>query len=218
MMTTVGKIAVVRTRDSLCVLLIGTWVGAGCASSRPGSPADPNVSSAPVRMICQNNVAAAEVIRAAEQVLTRMYFAIEKLDVEQGIVKTRPLRGGQFFEFWRSDNASPFSGEEANVQSIRRSVELRVRPEAGGRRTEDGNTPRLCVECDVSVQRLSLPKNRAAGSSQAYEIHSQSAPTLQRSEVPPSQRQAMSWIDLGRDRDLAAGILTRVEQRLERVN
>jgi hypothetical protein len=147
-----------------------------------------------------------------------MHFAIEKLDAEQGLVRTRPLRGAQFFEFWRSDNASTYSWEEANLQSVRRSVELRVRPEDGGQRTEDGNTPRLCIECTVSVQRLSLPPNEVTGTSEAYRIHSASVPTLQRIEVTPQQRRAMAWIDLGQDPDLAARILARVEQRLERVN
>ena len=76
---------------------------------------------------------------AAERVLTRMHFAIEKLDAEQGVVKTRPLRGAQFFEFWRSDNVSSYDCEEANLQSVRRTVELRVKKEAVDRRPEAGD-------------------------------------------------------------------------------
>jgi hypothetical protein len=162
-------------------------------------------------MLCQDGVTTADVIRATEDVLTRMHFAIEKLDIEQGIVRTRPLRGAQFFEFWRSDNASSYSSQEANLQSIRRSVELRVKP-------EDGGTSGLCIECDVSVQRLSLPENEIASTSEAYGIHSRSTPTLQRVEVTPQQRRAMTWIDLGKDRDLAARILERVEQKLRQLN
>ncbi len=170
-----------------------------------------NTAATPTQMICAEGVTRAEVVQAAGDVLTQMHFAIEKLDAEQGIVRTRPLRGAQFFELWRSDNASTSSWEEANLQSVRRSVELRVRP-------EDGNTPRLCVECEVLVQRLSLPPNEVTGTSEAYRIHSASVPTLQRIEVTPQQRRAMAWIDLGQDPDLAARILTRVEQRLPRVD
>jgi hypothetical protein len=182
--------------------------------------AEPNktAATAPVQVICQAGMTRAEVVQAAGDVLTEMHFAIEKLDAEQGIVRTRPLRGGQFFELWRSDNAGAYNWEEANLQSLRRAVELRVRPEDRAQKTEDGNTPRLCLECAVSVQRLSLPPNEVAGTSEAYRIHSASVPTLQRIEVTPQQRRAMAWIDLGKDPDLAAKILTRIDQRLGQVD
>jgi hypothetical protein len=174
-------------------------------------------------MVCEDGVTTAQVIEAAEHVLTRMQFPIEKLDVEQGIVRTRPLRGAQFFEFWRSDNAGSYGCKEANLQSIRRSVELRVRREAVDHRPEAGGayslqpaaSGPLRIECDVSVQRLSLPQNEVTGTSEAYAIHSRSTPTLQRLEVTPQQRRAMAWIDLGKDPDLAARILNRVAKRLE---
>jgi hypothetical protein len=93
-------------------------------------------------------------------------------------------------------------------------VELRVKPEDGGQKTENGGASGLGVECEVSVQRLSLPPNEVTGTSEAYRIHSASMPTLQRIEVSPQQRRAMAWIDVGKDPDLAARILARVEQRL----
>jgi len=193
------------------LLLAGAWLGMGCASRTPISTGEPNASCPPVQMVCESSATTAEVIQAAESVLTRMHFSIEKLDAEQGIVKTRPLRGAQLFEFWRSDNASSYGCQEANLQSVRRTVELRVKTEGGG-------VSGPCVECAVSVQRLSLPENEVAGTSEAYRIHSRSTTTLQRIEVSPEQRRAMTWIDLGKDPDLAAKILERVEQRLRRSN
>jgi hypothetical protein len=198
---------IVETRSFLWLLLAGAWLGTGCASPTPSGTGEPNAPCPPVQMLCEDGVTTAEVTQAAECVLTRMHFAIEKLDAEQGIVKTRPLRGAQFFEFWRSDNASSYACKEAGLQSIRRTVELRVK-------TKDGGVSGLCVECAVSVQRLSLPGNEIAGTSEAYRIHSPSTATLQRIEVSPQQRQAMTWIDLGTDRDLAARILDRIEKRL----
>jgi len=191
------------TRTVLCVLIAVALFLPGCGGQ--------NATTTPTRMICEAGVTRANVVDAAGDVLTRMHFAIEKLDAEQGLVRTRPLRGAQFFELWRSDNASPYHWEEANLQSVRRSVELRVRP-------EDGNASRLCLECEVSVQRLSLPPNEIAGTSEAYRIHSSSMPTIQRIQVSPQQRRAMAWIDLGNDPDLAARILQRVEQRLSRAD
>jgi hypothetical protein len=202
----------IGTRTMSCVLIAAVLSLLGCA--------EPNqtVATLPAQRICEAGVTRADVVQAAGDVLTRMHFAIEKLDAEQGIVRTRPLRGGQFFELWRSDNAGAYNWQEANLQSVRRSVELRVRSEDGGQKTEDGSTPRLCIECAVSVQRLSLPPNEVTGTSQAYRIHSASLPSLQRIEVSPQQRRGMVWVDLGKDPDLAAKILARVEQRLEHVN
>ncbi len=191
------------TKTALWVLIIAALSLPGCGG--------PNTATTPAQMICQDGATRADVVQAAGDVLTRMHFAIEKLDAEQGIVRTRPLRGGQFFELWRSDNAGGYNWQEANLQSVRRSVELRVKPENGG-------TSGLCVECEVSVQRLSLPPNEVTGTSEAYRIHSASVPTLQRVAVSPQQRRAIAWIDLGKDPDLAARILARVEQRLQHVD
>jgi hypothetical protein len=210
----------------LCAILTGLWLWAGCASRTSVSSAEPNVSSAPARMLYEDGVTTAEVIRAAEEVLTQMQFPIEKLDTEQGIIRTKPLRGAQFFEVWRSDNASSLGCEQSNLQSIRRSVELRVKREAVDRRPQAQDayslqpaaSSLLCIECDVSAQRLSLPENEIAGTSEAYRIHSRSAPTEQRLELSLQQRRAMTWIDLGKDPDLAARILNRIAKRLKHVD
>ncbi len=198
------------TKIALCGLMAVALSLPGCSGQ--------NAATTPAQMICPDGVTRAEVVQAAGEVLTRMHFAIDKLDADQGIVRTRPLRGAQFFELWRSDNAGAYNWEEANLQSVRRSVELRVMKEAVDRRPETGDASGLCVECEVSVQRLSLPPNEVTGTSEAYRIHSASMPTLQRIEVSPQQRRAMAWIDLGKDPDLAARILQRVEQRLHRAD
>jgi hypothetical protein len=217
-----------ETRNLLCLLLMGASLGAGCASRPPVSSAEPNVV-APVQTVYEGGATTAKVVDAAEEVLTRMHFVIEKLDAEQGLVRTRPLRGAQFFEFWRSDNASTFAWEEANLQSIRRAVELRVTIEDRGQSPADSAVLRpsssvlhlssgLCVACTVSVQRLSFWQNEVAGGSEGYRVHSSRSATLQWMDADPQQRRGMAWIDMGQDRDLAARILSRVEQRLERVN
>jgi hypothetical protein len=199
------------------VLLSAAWLSlAGCGGQ--------NVSTAPTQIVCPPGATTANVLQAAEKILTRMQFSIEKLDVDQGIVKTRPLRGGQFFEFWRSDNASPFGWSEANVQSIRRSVELRVVPAPAAADGPPRREPAvsgpvssgLCLECSVSVQRMNLPGTTLAGTSQVYELRSHSSPTLRRRQALVLRRQSMVWIDLGPDPALAEEILRRIEHRLSR--
>jgi hypothetical protein len=153
-------------------------------------------------------VSRTETMRAAGDALSRMHFVIEKLDAEQGVIRTEPLRGAQVFELWRSDNVGLRNTAEANLHTIRRAVELRIMEEQG----------RVSVDCSVRVQRLSLPENEAASISQAYQMHSASTPSVQQLQLTPQQRQGMAWIDLGQDRALAASILERIEKRLARAD
>jgi hypothetical protein len=195
------------------VALVGAAVSLGCASSRPVPE--------PAQVVCPETVTREQIAQAAHDVLAGMHFSIEKLDAEQGIVRTRPLRGAQAFEFWRSDNVGGYNAAEANVQSVRRIVELRVTDQAPGQKPETADASSLqpaasglCIECNTQIQRLALPGNQVAGVSQAYQIHTRSQSTLQTFEVTPGQRAGMAWIDLGPDPELAAEILKRIEKRL----
>jgi hypothetical protein len=181
----------------LCIALIGAGFSAGCR--------EPQTRAVATEPLCLPDVSVTEVLAAAEQTLGRMHFEIEKLDREHGFVRTRPLRGAQFFEFWRSDNVDAASASEANLHTIRRTAEMHV--------TRDAN--RTCVECTVAVQRLSLPESQVASTSQAYMMHSRSSPSMQRLELNPGQRRGMAWIDVGNDDLLAAEILKRMTRILQ---
>jgi len=137
-------------------------------------------------------------------VLLDMHFVLDKTDVEKGLISTRPLSGAQFFEFWRTDNVGPANAAEANLHSIRRTVDLKL-----GRWGEH-----LRVSCDVRVQRLNMPERELTSSAQAYQMFSRSTPSMQRLELGPRQEEAMQWTDLGNDTELAAEILRRIETRV----
>lgn len=188
------------------VVLAGVTLSLGCAS-RTAAPR-------PTQVSCPEGVTTAEAMDAAHDVLAGMHFPIEKLDVERGVIRTRPLRAGQFFEFWRGDNVGAFNTAEANVQSIRRTVELRVNRRAVDHRPQPTGASGLSIDCDVQVQRLALPGNEVAGVSQAYLVHTRSQSTLQVFDVTPGQQAGMAWIDLGPDPQLAAEIIRRIEQKL----
>lgn len=183
-----------------CMLLASLWLAAGCTS--------PTLVPRPEPAVCADHVTPAAAVQVAGQVLADMDFPIEKLDARQGVIRTRPLRAGQFFEFWRSDNRGLFSTAEANLQTIRRSVDVRVTRDSG----------RTCIDCRVQVQRLALPESEIASISQAYRIYTRSERLMQRFEVRPQQQQGMAWIELGEDPQLAAEILKRIAQRLERLD
>ncbi|MDI9431014.1 MAG: hypothetical protein RBR19_12100 [Sedimentisphaerales bacterium] len=182
---------------SLFLALFGAVLAAGCAGQ--------HLRSEDTQAITIPNVTSDQAIDAIETTLRRMQFVVEKADAQAGVVRTLPLTGGQFFEFWRSDNVGAASTLEANLQTLRRSVRVDVF-EADGQ---------VHVQCITRVQRLSLPENEVASVSQAYRIHSHSRPTTQRIDLHPSQREAMHWIELGEDPKLAAEILRRIARNIE---
>lgn len=203
--------AVLSAEFASCVVVTGALLAAGCGR--------PNVSPQPALLVYTGPASKATVVQTAHDVLSRLQFPIEKLDVEQGIIRTRPWRGAQFFEVWRRDNVSTYDAAEANLQTIRRTVELRVAREAPESVAEDLHAPGPWrITCAVSVQRLSLPENQIPSISQTYRMHSQSTATAQRIVVTPQQEQAMAWVDSGPDPALAAEILRRISRKLEHVD
>jgi hypothetical protein len=174
---------------------LASW--AGCAQQQPRELTG---------QIYIPDIGKAETMELAEDVLANMHFTIEKADIPNGLIRTRPLPGAQFFEFWRSDNIGPDNSLAANLHTIRRTVELDI-----SRRGEE-----LCIGCNVRVQRLSLPERDVSSSARAYEMFSRSSPSLQRLTLDPQQKKSMAWIDLGNDAQLAEEILRRIETRMVR--
>ncbi len=180
--------------------LIPVWTAAmlfvGCAQSqRPAQTP---------QAVILSGVTVAEAMEEATTVLRRMHFGIQNADA--GVITTVPLTAAQFFEFWRSDNVGLDSTLEANLHTLRRSVRMDFAE------TADGG---VRIRCTIRVQRLSLPENEVASVSQAYRIYSQSTPTMQRLELNPSQKEAVTWIEMGDDPALAAEILGKVARNTE---
>jgi hypothetical protein len=161
----------------------------------------------PVEQICLSGINKQQAMQAAEDCLSNMHFTIEKADVEQGLIRTRPLTGGQFSEFWRSDNVGSFNTAEANIQTIRRTAELKISEQTG----------QLCINCNVSVQRLNMPERKTASGSQAYRMFTKSRESMQRLELDASQKKTASWVDLGKDTQLETEILKRLEQQIKKL-
>jgi hypothetical protein len=156
----------------------------------------------------------AELMEIAKDVLAEMYFTIEKADINNGLIRTRPLPGAQFFEFWRSDNIGVRNTLAANLHTIRRTVTINIsqqNPPGDDRRHNE-----LRIDCDVHVQRLSLPAQQVSSSARVYGIFSQSSPSLPRLKLNPEQAKQTEWIDLGRDSRLEAEILKRIEKQITR--
>lgn len=168
-------------------------LSAGCAN---------NQQAETVEQICIPQIDKAEAMKTAENVLAQFNFNIEKSDTETGFIKTRPLAGAHFFEFWRKDNVGAFNWAQANLHSIRRTARINITPQDG----------KLCIDCTVNTQKLSIPEHPITGS-QAYAMFSASGPSRQRLKLHPEQQRAMTWTDLGQDVLLATEIIKRIQKQ-----
>jgi hypothetical protein len=185
-----------KPKPFLLIVCAALLLLSGCAEQQ---------QSKTIEQICVPNVQKQQAMEIAEDVLGQMYFTVAKADAEQGLIRTRPLPGAQFFEFWRSDNVGTDNFLEANLHSVRRTVELDI--------SEQGE--QLCIGCDVHVQRLSLPEHEVSSSARAYELFSKSTARMQELRLRPDQEKEMAWLDMGQDSRLSTEILKRIEAELE---
>jgi len=174
------------------LMVIGFCLYTGCTEQQ---------QYAKLKQICVEHAGREEVFKAAEDTLGRMNFDIAKQDEETGYIKTRPLRAAQSFEFWRSDNVGKFNTAEANLHTIRRTVELTVMQKKGY----------ICIACDVQVQRLSLSGYGKQRGSETYERFSDRRILRSELKLDAAKKQ---WINLGSDKQLGALILRRIEEQL----
>lgn len=154
--------------------------------------------------ICLPGAEQKRAMAAAEDVLAKMHFTIDKSDTEYGFIRTQPLRGAQSFEFWRKDNVGEFNSAEANLHTIRRTVELTFTEQNGN----------LCSECVAYVERMSIPERETISPSGAAKMFTKSGGSTQRLKLYPEQRRQMTWLDLGRDNALETEILEQLKAKL----
>lgn len=161
----------------------------------------------PSEQLCMGYVKKVQLMEVCEDILAKMQFVIEKYDVENGFIKTRPLSGAQAFEFWRSDNAGLFNAAESNIQSIQRSVTINI--------IESEN--QLCVNCDVLVQRLSLPEQEIKGTAYTPGTFTQSSRSIQRLRLQDDQKKNMTWMDMGADPALESKVLGILKDKINKL-
>jgi hypothetical protein len=145
----------------------------------------------PIEKVHVPDINKAEAFAVVENVLADMHFTIEKADYESGIIRTKPLSGAQFFELWRNDNVGAFNTAEANLHSIRRTVELQINKYGSG----------FSLDCVVQTQRLEFTVPYRVG-------YYQNPGQL-------TQTHGATWKNLGKDTRLATEILKRIISKLD---
>ena len=156
-----------------------------------------------IEQICLPDITKSQAMKTAEDVLGKMHFAVDKTDYEQGYIKSRPLRAGQFFEFWRKDNVKGFNNAEANLHTIRRTVKINM----------SRQDRKLFINCDVKTERLSLSEHKVDRDRQEYDRSSRIQTSLEKLRLQSEQK---NWIDLGKDEKLATVILQKIQKKLSK--
>ena len=182
-------------------LMICAIMAAGC-TQQTSAPLRVKMQDSSLYVGADQGIGTGDLMEVAEDVLAGMYFTIEKADAQNGLIRTRPLPGAQFFEFWRSDNVGTDNTIAANLHTIRRTVTLDISQQ----------DRELRIGCEVQAQRLSLPERQVSSSARVYGMFSRSSPSLQRLKLNPEQKREMVWTDLGRDTQLEAEILKRIQR------
>ena len=187
--------------NTLKLLLIAACaaltLSAGCAGDKQVKAVEP---------VCVADVNKSQAMQAGEDVLGKMHFTIEKADADTGYIRTRPLQGAQFFEFWRNDVVGGANWAESNIQNIRRIVELNITGQQG----------QICYSCNVKTQRLSLSDYKDTKHSQTYDKLESSGIRSSKQSVDLGSAERKTWIDLGQDEKLATVILQQIEKQIAR--
>ena len=176
---------------SVYFIVIGLLFFIGCSAQQQVAPSEPLCLQADK----------AELMAVAEDVLKRMGFVIEKYDADEGFIRTRPLRAGQFPELWRGDNAGSLNSAEANLHSIQRIIELN----AGQRNGQ------ICLRCKVQTRRLSMTEPEVTSIGNLSKTFTGTSGTL--AELQP-RSENMEWLDLGEDACLEKKILEKIEKQI----
>ena len=157
-------------------------------------------TSNPLCMLDSSREAAMEHV---SEILEGMYFTIEKYDVDKGVIATKPLRGGQMFEPWRSENVGADNIQMANLHSILRTVTVNISEKSG----------QTCVDCKVRVRRLAAAGRPIDGYATLPSTFTASRSDMQKLRL----RHEYEWVELADDEELAYAILQQVRNETEKL-
>ena len=147
-----------------------------------------------------------EVWSASRNELVRRGFVIDRLDKRVGVIETFPLVSRQWFEFWRQDVVASDAAAESSLQTIRRSVLVKISPAPDGK---------ITLDCDVHVERLASKPERTLMQTRPRDIFTNIS-----GHIPALGQEAgygesiEDWIYLGKDSELEVELLRNIRQEL----
>lgn len=173
-------------------LVTAIIIFSGCAQKQIAKP----------QPVCLAGVDVNSAMERIEKVLLKMDFVVDKADPIIGYMRTRPFPGSQFFEVWKRDNRDGYSSGLANLGSIQRTAELYF----------DKSAQQLCVDCNVTIERLSLPEKEIDNVGKVCTLFTGRGETTGRLVLNITQQKGMEWINLGQDNKLEKYILDKINK------
>ena len=183
---------------SVCITA-GIFVISGCQEQ---SQAKAPQASEPLCLGLYDKVA---LMHAAKDTLEAKKFTIEKFDIENGYIVTRPMRGSQFFEIWRGDNVGAENAGMSNLHSLQRIVEVELL---------SGDSD-WCVSCYAHLQRLSMNNEKEGTMADSYARYTSSSTSIMK--LTPDINADIDWIEMGRDTALENDILQKIKLNVTQV-
>jgi hypothetical protein len=177
-------------QKTIWISLAAICLFSGCAQKQIKKP----------EPVCLAGTDMNSAMERVEKVLLRMNFVVVKADPTIGYMLTKPLPGGQFFEIWKRDNRDGYSRAMANLSSIQRTAELNFMQK----------NDLLCIDCNVTIERLSIPEKEIDSSARAYSMYSKSNETTHTLILNDEQQKKMDWINMGQDNNLEKYILDKI--------
>lgn len=145
--------------------------------------------------------------QAAERTAKDHGFRIDRRDYRLGIMTTDPLTSKQFFELWRSDEATAHDVAQSSLNTIRRTIHFEFQ------RREDGT---FIVAPKVLVEQLANVGHRITSAVQYQSVFD---PSLQRGSAEEDQGTVLPqryWYAIGRDETMEKILAGEVGERLGR--
>jgi hypothetical protein len=135
---------------------------------------------------------------ATRQVLSQYRFGIDRADRRAGVIRTFPMIGRHWFEFWRKDAATRRDLAEGSLHTIYRQVTVHIR-----RKDKDATGSEYLATVMVQTGRSDLPSPQVTSTSEAYDLF------LNPLDMPRSAsltglsgRPGGTYVKLGRDENL----------------
>ena len=179
------------------VVVLGVVALAGC--HRPVQPTEPTAQ----RVLVADETGEDRLWGAAQEVLRRHRFPLDRVDRRNGTITTLPVTSQSFFEFWRHDVDTAFDLAEASLRMVRRSAVVQL-----DRHTESGEAT---VTVTVRRETFATPERQFNSSAASLRVFGDALPGVRGERL--LTREDDYWIDDGRDEAMERRLLERIMQQ-----
>lgn len=148
--------------------------------------------------------------RACEDVARDFLFTLDRADYRSGVLTTRPLVSGQWFEPWRRDARDEYDRQESSIATIRRTIRFEFT-----RRSDDTwqVAPKVLVERNsIAEKRITSVVGYRSAFTTARRLEDR--PTGTRESDRGINLPERYWYPVRRDTNFERALVQAVQKRL----